>query len=163
MQHYSRDIKETMVTKLCSPGGPSVYQLAKETGISSGSLYKWVQFFGEGRHLKNNQRSIDWSPEKKLNAVLETQGLSEEALGEYLRANGLHSNDLKEWLKEMLSGFVSKRGRPRKDPELAASQEENKKLKRDLRRKDRALAEQTALVILQKKAQELWGADEDEE
>ena len=62
-----------------------------------------------------------------------------------------------------LTGFLSKRGRPRKDPELAASQEEVKKLKQDLRRKDRALAEQTALVILQKKANALWGQDEDDE
>ena len=163
MQHYSRDIKEAMVTKLCSPGGPSVYQLAKETGISSGSLYKWVHVFGEGRHLKKNHRSSDWSPEQKLKAVLESQGLSEEELGEYLRANGLHSTDLKEWRNEMLSGFSSKRGRPRKDPELVASQEKIKKLERDLRLKDRALAEQTALVILQKKANALWGQDEDEE
>ena len=159
MHHYSRDIKETMVTKLCSPGGPSVYQLAKETGISSGSLYKWVQNFGEGSQVPK----IDWSPEKKLKAVFEAQELSDEELGEYLRKNGLHSNDLEEWRQEMLSAFASKRGRPRKDPELAAAQEENKNLKRDLRRKDRALAEQSAIIILQKKAKELWGTDEDDE
>ena len=164
MRHYSSEIKDTMVAKLCSPGGPSIYQLSKETGISQGSLYKWVQSFGEGRHLKKNQRSIDeWSPEQKLKAVIETEGLSEEQLGEYLRKNGLHSSNLSEWRQDMLSGFVSKRGRPRKDPELAAAQEENKLLKRDLRRKDRALAEQTALVILQKKAEKLWGKYEDDE
>jgi hypothetical protein len=63
----------------------------------------------------------------------------------------------------MISGFASKRGRPRKDPELAASQEENKMLKRDLLRKDRALAEQSALLILQKKAEKLWAKYEDDE
>ncbi len=62
-----------------------------------------------------------------------------------------------------MSGFSSKRGRPRKDPELSEAQEKIKNLERNLRRKDRALAEQTALVILQKKVQELWGSDEDEE
>lgn len=163
MQHYSRDIRETMVTKLCSPGGPSAYLLAKETGISTSSLYKWVQAFGEGNQVKNSSRSIDWSPENKLKAVLETQSLKGEALGEYLRKNGLHSTDLDEWKQDALSGFASKRGRPRKDPELAASQNKVKMLERDLRRKDRALAEQTALVILQKKARDLWGQDEDEE
>jgi transposase-like protein len=163
MQHYSRDIKETMVTKLCSPGGPTVYQLAKETGISVGSLYKWVQSFGEGQHLKKNKRSVEWTPEQKLEAVFETRGLSENELGEYLRSKGLHSADLEEWRQEMLSSFVSKRGRPRKDPDLAEAQDRIKDLERNLRRKDRALAEQTALVILKKKAQELWGTDEDDE
>ena len=163
MQHYSRDIKEAMVTKLCSPGGPSVFQLAKETGISSGSLYNWIQFFGEGKKLKNNQRSSDWSPEEKLKAVFETQNLSGGDLGEYLRKNGLHKEELDQWKLDALSGFVSKRGRPQKDPELVAIQEEIKQLKRNLLRKDRALAEQTALVILQKKANALWGQDEDEE
>jgi transposase len=130
MQHYSRDIKETMVTKLCSPGGPSVYQLARETGISSSSLRNWAQAFGEGFQMKKNQRSIDWSPEAKLKAVFETQSLQGEELGEYIRGNGLHRSDLEHWKQEALSGFSSKRGRPRKDPELAASQEEVKLLKK---------------------------------
>lgn len=163
MRHYSSEIKEAMVAKLCSPKGPSVYKLSQETGISQGSLYNWVQSFGKERRVTKDRRPEDWSPEQKLKAVIETEGLSEEQLGEYLRKYGLHSNNLSEWRQEMLSGFVSKRGRPRKDPELAAAQEENKLLKRDLRRKEKALAEQTALVILQKKAQELWGKDEDEE
>ncbi len=163
MQHYSRDIKATMVTKLCSPGGPSVYQLAKETGISSGSLYKWVQAFGEGFRVTQNRRPGDWTPEEKYAAVLETHSLSGEDLGEYLRKHGLHRSDLDQWKQEALSGFSSKRGRPVKDPELVASQAKIKVLERDLRRKDRALAEQTTLVILQKKANALWGQDEDDE
>ena len=165
MRHYSSEIKETMVTKLCSPGGPSVYQLAKETGISSGSLYKWVGAFGKGSRVKN-RRPEDWSPEERLQAVFEAQGLDEQSLGEFLRKNGLHSNHLKEWQNEivtLVSGSRKTRGRPRKDPELTAAQEENKALKRDLRRKEKALAEQTALVILQKKVRALWGQDEDEE
>ena len=56
-----------------------------------------------------------------------------------------------------------KAGRPKKDPELAAAQKENKILKRDIRRKDRALAEQTALIILKKKVQEIWEDEEDDE
>jgi transposase-like protein len=164
MRHYSNEMRETMVKKLCSPGGPSIYQLSKETGISQGSLYKWVQSFGEGRHLKKKHRSVDdWSPEQKLKAVIETAGLSEEELGEYLRKNGLHSSNIDEWRQAILSGFASKPGRPRKDPELATAQEELKLLKRDLRRKERALAEQTALVILQKKAEKIWGKYEDDE
>ena len=69
MRHYSSEIKETMVAKLCSPGGPSIYQLSKETGISQGSLYNWVQTFGGGRQVTKNRRPEDWSPEEKLQTV----------------------------------------------------------------------------------------------
>lgn len=165
MHHYSSEIKETMVAKLCSPGGPSVYHLSKETGISQGSLYNWVQAFGEGRLVTKNRRPEDWSPEERLQAVFEAQGLDEQALGEFLRKKGLHSHHIDSWKKEVTSLVVEskKRGRPRKDPELVAAEEKIKELQRDLRRKERALAEQTAIVILQKKAKEIWSKYEDEE
>lgn len=165
MRHYSSEIKETMVAKICSPKGPSVYQLSRETGISAASLYNWVQAFGEGRQVTKNRRPVDWGPGERLQAVFEAQGLGEQALGEFLRKNGLHSQDIEAWKKEALSDAAGKkrRGRPRKDPELVAAEEKIRKLQRDLRRKEKALAEQTALVILKKKAEELWGKDEGEE
>ena len=166
MSQYSREIKETMVKKLCAPGGPSALRLSKETGISQTALSRWLKEFGGVRKLEN-RRPEDWSPEERLQAVLESQGLDEGKFGEFLRKKGLHSHHVKDWKKEILADVSTKakrsRGRPKKDPELVAALEENKKLKRDLRRKERALAEQTAIVILQKKAQELWGTDEDDE
>jgi transposase len=166
MRTYSREIKETMVKKICSPGGPSALRLSRETGISQTALSKWVKQFG-GKVSQKNRRPEDWSPEERLQAVLECQGLKNEELGEFLRRKGLHTQDVDAWKTELIS-FVceikkNKRGRPKKNPELVALEAENKKLKRDLRRKDRALAEQTAIVILQKKAQELWGTDEGDE
>jgi transposase-like protein len=165
MRHYSNDIKETMVTKLCSPGGPSVYQLANETGISHGSLYRWVEKFGGNTGVGKERRPEDWSPEERLQAVFESQGLADEELGEFLRKNGLHSHHIEGWKSEALAEATEKKkpGRPRKDPELVAAEIEIKTLKRELRRKEAALAEQTAIVILQKKAKELWGSDEDDE
>jgi transposase len=166
MRHYSSKLKESMVSKICSPGGPSVYQLSKESGISHGSLYKWVQIYGGRYRVRKNRQPLDWSPEEKLNAVFEAQALEEPELGEYLRKHGLHSNQIEEWKAEALADVSEKKkrpGRPKKDPEVAALQKENKNLKRDLRRKEKALAEQTALVVLQKKAQELWGVDDEDD
>lgn len=164
MRHYSSELKETMVAKLCKPGGPSVYQLSEETGISPKSLYDWKKALGEP-YLKTKNPRKTWSPEEKLQAVFESQNLNEPDFGEYLRKNGLHSQQIEEWKAEALEAFSSKkkRGRPRKDPELVTAEAEIKALKRDLRRKEKALAEQTAIVILQKKVQALWGAEEDDE
>lgn len=164
MRQYSSEIKETMVAKLCAPSGPSALQLSKDTGISQTALSRWKRQFGSYTTVKN-RRPEDWSPEERLQAVFEAQGLGEEELGEFLRKNGLHFHTMEEWKQEALASVTQskKRGRPKKDPELVAVQEENKKLKRDLLRKDKALAEQSAVIILQKKAKELWGEDEDDE
>ena len=157
-------MKEAMVVKLCSPDGPSALQLSKDTGISQTALSRWKKQFGKMTTMKN-RRPEDWSPEERLQAVFEAQGLDDEAFGVFLRKNGLHSNNLEAWKKEALADAAVKRtrGRPRKDPELVAALEENKLLKRDLRRKEKALAEQTAIIILQKKVKAIWGLEEDDE
>ena len=46
--------------------------------------------------------------------------------------------------------------------EMCELKAENKELKRDLYRKDRALAETTALLVLKKKADLIWGTEENE-
>ena len=140
-----------MVSKLCSPGGPSALQLSKETGISQTALSRWKKQFGTRQLPVKKCRPQDWTPEEKLQAVFEAQAMNDEDLGAYLRKNGLHSTDLEEWKKE-ITGIVSTskmtRGRPRKDPELTTAQEEIKRLKRDLRRKEKALAEHLPVTTI---------------
>ena len=114
------------------------------------------------RHLKPDVVVDTWTPEKKLQAVSETLSLSEESLGAYLREHGLHSSDLETWRSECLKSFRGP-GRPRKDPKLAAIQKEKKSLERDMRRKDKALSEMTARIVLLKKSRLLWGVDEEGE
>lgn len=157
-------MKEAMVQKLCLPGGPSALQLSKQTGISQTALSRWKTQIGGIGTLKN-RRPEDWSPEERLQLVFESQGLDETALGDFLRKKGLYSSQLEEWKNELraLVSETKKRGRPRKDPELAAAQEKIKILERDLRRKDKALAEQTTLLILKKKVQAIWDRQEDDE
>lgn len=166
MRQYSDELKRSMVQKLCSPGGPSVSQLARESGIPPNNLYNWKYLLGRANKMTKDLRSDDWSPEEKFQAVLEAQALTGDELGEFLRKRGLHSRQIEEWKKDSLagiSGAKQSRGRPRKDPELVAAEEKIKSLERDLRRKEKALAEQTTLVMLQKKAQEIWAKYEDDE
>ena len=152
MNYYSSELKESMVQKMCLPGGPSALQLSKDTGISQTALSRWKKQFGQPM-MSKKKNPEDWSPERKLRTVFETLSLSKEELGEYLRKNGLHSNQIEEWKDEMtsiISNSIKPRGRPKKDPELVKAESEIKNLKKDLRRKEKALAEQTALVVLQK-------------
>jgi len=99
----------------------------------------------------NIQSSLkNWTPEKKLDAVIKTASMTEQELGKFLRSNGLHSSDLDSF-KEEPTAAIPSRGRAKLDPELVALRSENKKLSKDLKRKDATLAEYSARVILLKK------------
>ena len=109
--------------------------------------------------MKNQKK---WTAEKKLQVIIETISLNENELGEYLRKNGLHSSDLKEWKRDCLSGMKDVE-RPKLDPALVKSKKKEKELQKDLRRKEKALAEMTARIILLKKTQLLFQDEEDDE
>jgi len=102
--------------------------------------------------------------EEKLKVVLETASMSESALGEYLRKKGLHGVEVARWREEALSGLkTEKRGRPKVDPEIVKLRKREKELERNLRKKEKALAEASALLVMKKKAELIWGAGEDDE
>ena len=164
MRAYPQEFRESIVRKACQPGAGSVFSVARENDISHPTLARWIRSFSKGGSVSDRRKK--YSARRRLEILFETQNLSEEKFGEYLREEGLHSYQIEEWKAEALAGIdVAKKGagRPRLDPELVKAREENKQLKRDLNRKNKALAEQTALVILQKKAQALWGKVEDED
>jgi hypothetical protein len=65
--------------------------LARETGIGRASLYRWMAKFGPlaAEIEKRSIKPSSWSTGQKLQALLETQNMRDEVLGEYLRKNGL--------------------------------------------------------------------------
>jgi transposase-like protein len=104
------------------------------------------------------KRTQAWTPEEKLAIVLEASSLSEGELGEFLRRKGLHASMLDEWHQQAIAGL-------RGTPQMSKVHTESKvvrDLKRELERKDKALAETAALLVLKKKAQEIWGDEDDD-
>ena len=102
------------------------------------------------------KQAKQWGPEEKLRAVIEYEKLDGEARGKYLREKGLYSVDIERWRAEMLAA-VGKRSKDRN-----AQGQRIRKLEAELRRKEKALAETAALLVLKKKAQAIWGDPEDE-
>ena len=106
----------------------------------------------------------DGSPEFKLAVVIETASLSEAELGAYCRQKGLYPEQVQRWKEACLHG-----ARLQKSHEKAAQKQQRdsrktiKKLKAEVRRKDRALAETTSLLVLSKKLEALYGEDPDSE
>lgn len=102
------------------------------------------------------KRPEDWSPQEKLEAVMEAASVAEAEYGSWLRRRGLTSDHVQQWRETALSGFSLTRTRVG-----AAERKRVKELERELKRKDKALAETAALLVLQGKMEALW-AGEDE-
>jgi hypothetical protein len=106
----------------------------------------------------NEREATAWlDGRRSLMALHESHGLSGEKLQSWCRERGLFAHNLASWKAVFCA--VGKEAAP-SGREVKTLKDENVKLKRELVRKEKALAEAAALLILQKKFRALW---EDEE
>jgi transposase len=164
---YTQGFKSNMVRKMTCPDGISASALAREVGIPQQSLSRWLRdanvvdesaISTEYERTMPKKRPQDKSAEEKLKIVIEAEAVAEDQLGAFLRRNGIHEAQLREWRNMMLSG-LQKPARP-----SSKTLEETRrihKLEKELLRKDKALAEAAAILILQKKVQSIWGGEDE--
>ncbi len=165
MKHYSKERKDAVIKRMMQPENRSVPELVEETGISKVTLYHWrKQAIVKGLVVpKDGLNPENWSAQDKFSVVLETAVMNEAELSEYCRKKGLFAEQIAVWKENCLQGNASIANQSkaeRKQTQLARN--EVKQLKRDLHRKDKALAETAALLVLRKKMHAIWGEDEDE-
>lgn len=126
------------------------------------TLYNWRnQAKSQGLPVPGKSKSTaEWSAEAKFAVVVATAAMSAAELNAYCREKGLFPEQVKEWKAECLQGFVdSKVQRQQLRQQARSDQSEIKRLNRELRLKDRALAEATALLVLRKKLRAFYGED----
>jgi len=153
---YSESFKSEMVRKMLPPRGKSAVAVEQETGIPQPTLSRWLR---EARRLGGmNQGPKKWTVAEKLRVVLMASGLEDAKLGELLRREGLHEAVLSRWRAdaEAALGDAPRKRKP------SGEARRIKELERELRRKDKALAEVSALLVLKKKAALLWGDEDDD-
>ena len=166
MSTYSTERKQAILSKLSPPSNKSVAQVAIEESVSEQTLYNWrKQARKQGQPVPGNKSKPDqWSHETKFAVVVETAVLSESELGEYCRKKGLYSEQVKQWKQQCLQGFQS-------DEQQAKALKQQKKedkaeiklLKKDLRFKEKALAETAALLVLRKKLKAFYGEEPEDD
>jgi transposase len=171
---YSEGFKARMVQKMLDPAAMSACGLSRETGVPQGTLSRWLRrarmvngVSKRGKHPKGTgdpaaRRPQDWSADEKLEAVIYASTLTEEELGAFLREKGLHEADLVAWRKTVLTASRAALSgeRPRKGRKQSKEARRIRELEKELDRKEKALAEAAALLVLKKKVQQIWG-DED--
>jgi transposase len=164
MKTYPDELKASIIARMLAPNNAYVPELAKETGIPQDTLYMWrIKARGKVKnHNANKTPSGGLSSEDKFNIVIETASMNQEELNAYCRRKGLYHEQIEQWRRQCTN--ANKPVAPtRADREKARQQERQiKQLQAELRRKEKALAETAALLVLKKKAQELWGDPEDD-
>lgn len=162
---YPLERKEAVLKKMLPPNNKSIKELAKEEGISEGTLHNWRKGArAEGRLMPNGDSTPQgWVSADKFSAVIETAAMNEEELSVYCREKGLYPEQIRTWREacEQANDWDRTQNKRLKE-NRKADEKQIKDLKRELRRKEKALAETAALLVLRKKAQAIWGDAEDD-
>lgn len=157
---YQDGFKKSIVRRLLHPDSPGITKISEETGVSTGSLYNWLTKFKESVELADYRKTPEeWTLAEKHEALLESAALSPEEQGEWLRRKGLHSSHLTLWQKELKDALVGV-SQPVSKEEQKAARKKIQELEREIRRKDKALAEMSALIVLKKKLGHLFADEE---
>lgn len=165
---YSEAFKAKMVKKMIGPNAKTAGAVAEEVGMSQPTLSRWLREAGSvesmskksQRKRKSKSKVKTWTTEEKLRVVVAAASASEDELGALLRREGVHQAQLDEWREaanEALTGGVA-----RKRKKASEEARKIKALERELRRKEKALAEVSALLVLKKKVDALWGGEDDD-
>lgn len=164
MHKLSAEAKQAIIDKVLARDGRTVREIAELHNIGYSTLQTWIR---KGRNddiidsvkpVKNNQAL---SLSERFNHLMSTASLDETAVGIYCREHGLYAIQLTQW-KET---FMTQKPDLKKQDNLAELRTlrlENKRLKQDVKRKNSALAEATALLVLKKKASLIWGEVEED-
>ena len=162
MTQYSEEFKASLIAKMLPPNDVPVPQLVRETGIPKDTLYTW-----RSKHRKalgdvtvHPPACGPLSGEEKFTVVIESASLNETELSEYCRRKGLYPAQISAWRDACTQANALQTPKPDRT-QLKAQVKHIKQLEAELRRKDKALAEAAALLVLQKKVRALWGEPED--
>lgn len=164
MNAYSAERKEALVRRMMPPENASVSALSRETGITEQTLYTWRrQAKEQGRVVPGDGKNSEaWSSRDKFAVVLETAPLNATELAEYCRRKGLYPEQIRAWRTtcEAANANASEQAREQRH-QGKEDKHRIKQLEKELQRKEKALAEAAALLVLRKKAQAIWGDNED--
>ena len=163
---YTRRVKEAAIRMMLPPENATLRQISETLGISEATLKKWRQELRANGHAApaNNEPADQWSSRDKFLIVMETINLGEAELSEYCREKGLFPEQVKQWQENCLQANSNI---PGQIAELMqqdkALQKELRLTKKELQRKEAALAETAALLVLRKKAEAIWGTSDEED
>ncbi len=145
-------------------------EVATILGVGKSTLSKWImksrnnefESTTAAERLAENKekRPQDWSQKERLDIIMVCHCLDEKSTNEYCRTHGIYPHHLTQWKQALMNNSPNTQ-KTQGHSEIKTLKAENKTLKKELHRKEKALAETAALLVLKKKVHDIWGTDED--
>lgn len=139
------------------PESAAIDVVAREIGIAAGTLERWRE---QARSRPARRRA--WTAAGRLEAVVTTAAMNEAELSAWCRSHGVYPQDLAKWRASATTALAAPEELRASPQATRADRKRIKELERELLRKDRALAETAALLVLSKKVQAIFSRGEDE-
>ena len=156
MARYGQAFRDRAVARLLPPESAAVHVVAREIGIGAKTLERWRE-----QAQSRPARGRAWTAGARLDAVITTAAMNEAATSAWCREHGVYPAELDKWRASCTTALADPEDARASPQATRASAKRIKELERDLLRKDRALAETAALLVLSKKVAAIFNTGED--
>lgn len=157
MARYGEAFRNRAVARLLPPESAEVGALAKEIGVTVQTLERWRE-----DAQSRPARGRVWTARARLEAVITTAAMDEAGKSAWCREHGVYPAELDNWRLSATTALMEPE-EARASPQATRQDKKRiKELERELLRKDRALAETAALLVLSKKVAAIFNKGEGE-
>jgi transposase-like protein len=156
MARYGEEFKERAVARLLPPESAAIDVVARELGVSVATLERW-----RANALLEPSSTRSWTAAARMEAVITTAAMNETERAAWCREHGVYATDLEAWRQSATQALAGPEERRATPQQTRQDQRRIKDLERELRRKEKALAEAAALLVLSKKVSAIFQEDAD--
>ncbi len=146
MARYGQEFKDRAVARMLPPESASPELVSREIGVGVSTLQKW-----RSQSLGQPAQDKVWTAAARLQAVIATAAMDEVSRNAWCRENGLYVHQLQQWKDSATQSLAAPEESRASPSQTKADRRRIKELESELRRKNAALAETAALLVLSKK------------
>ena len=157
MARYGEAFRNRVVGRLLPPESANVGAVAKEIGVSVQTLERWRE-----EAQSRPARGRAWTARARLEAVITAAAMDEAGKNAWCREHGVYPAELDKWCASATAALAEPEDARASPQATRADKKRIKELERELLRKDRALAETAALLVLSKKVAAIFSKGEGE-
>ena len=157
MARYGQQFKNKVVARLLPPESAAISSVAREVGVSEPTLERWFS-----QALAEPQRERVWTAAARFDALMTTASMDEVARSAWCRSNGVYPQELEQWRQAAQHSLAEPGSAGLASREDREDRRRIRELERELRRKEKALAETAALLVLSKKVEAIFSKGGDE-
>ncbi len=158
MARYGQAFRDRAVARMLPPTNTPISTLSKELSVSEATLERW-----RADALSKPARERAWTASARFEAIVATAALDDVARNAWCREHGLYPHDLEQWRTAATEALAEPEEARAPASETKADKRRIKDLEREMRRKERALAEAAALLVLSKKLEAIFPLDKGED